>query len=184
MTEMNTGMYTFKLECTCGEFQSSLSIRRDESLVRILCYCEDCQRYARYLGTDDRSLDEHGGTDIVQISPAAFDITSGRDRLGCICVKPNGIHRWYTTCCNSPICSSVPKRDFPYVAPPTFGINAGQQHPINASWPVYKGFGVRGIYATMRNIFRWKFRGHGKLNPFLNEADEPIVEPAIIASAG
>ena len=41
-----------------------------EAVNRMVCYCDDCQAFVHYLGHADL-LDAHGGTDIVQMAPAA-----------------------------------------------------------------------------------------------------------------
>jgi len=200
MSNSDDQSYRFQLQCQCGDFKAAISVPRSEKLSHLTCYCEDCQKAARHIGAES-TLDEHGGTDIVQVSPASITLPNGADNLSCVMVTEKGPTRWYTTCCQSPICNTVPKRNFPYVGlvhktamskdenkrfvefvgPPVFGVNAGKLHPLKKPFPVFKGFGFRGLITTVRSVLRWRFRGDGKHNPFLNELDKPIVKPERLA---
>ena len=89
------------LRCRCGGLQGSIDI--DKAAARAVCYCKDCQAYARFLGHETDVLDDKGGTEIVATLPSSFHITSGIERLGCVSLKRRGILRWYATCCKTPI---------------------------------------------------------------------------------
>jgi len=106
---------TIILACECGSLSASAEIHEKESNTRIVCYCEDCQRYARHLGKPGSVLDINGGTDIIQLSPAHFKLTKGREHLGVLRLSPNGLLRWYATCCNTPICNTPANPGMPYI---------------------------------------------------------------------
>ena len=58
-----------------------------------ICYCKDCQAFARFLERPDL-LDPAGGTDIFQMPPARL--------------SDKGVLRWYTDCCRT--LSATPQR--------------------------------------------------------------------------
>ena len=73
-----------------------------QSSNRGVCYCKDCQAFARFLGGGD-ILDEQGGTDVVQALPKNIHFTQGSEVLACVRLRENGLLRWYARCCNTPI---------------------------------------------------------------------------------
>ena len=82
---------------------------------RIVCYCDDCQSFAHFLGRANEVLDVHGGTDIFQVSPAFFEFQEGVDQLACIRLTPKGLLRWHTNCCNTPIGNTLATYQVPFV---------------------------------------------------------------------
>jgi hypothetical protein len=77
---------------------------------RGVCYCNDCQAYAHFLGKTGDILDEMGGTDVVATLPKYLTFTQGFEALACMSLSENGLLRWYASCCNTPI-GNTP-RDF------------------------------------------------------------------------
>lgn len=68
------------------------------------------------------------------------------------------------------------------LGPVRFGVGAGQNHPIKAAWPVARGFGIRGIASTLRNMGRWRLRGDHRRSPFIDHASgQPVVKPVVIS---
>jgi hypothetical protein len=82
---------------------------------RFVCYCKDCQAFARFLERPD-VLDPAGGTDIFQMAPGRVRLTSGTDALRCLRVSDKGVLRWYTDCCRTPIGNTADRPGFPIVA--------------------------------------------------------------------
>ncbi len=66
------------LRCRCGAVRGVAS--EPTKLNRVVCYCDDCQAFARFLGRDDL-LDALGGSDICQMALARLRITEGREHL-------------------------------------------------------------------------------------------------------
>jgi hypothetical protein len=85
-------------------------VARADLGTRGVCYCRDCQAFARFLGPPDGMLDAMGGTEIVAVRPRFVTLTQGRDHLACVSLSPKGTLRWYTRCCKTPI-GNTP-RDF------------------------------------------------------------------------
>ncbi|MBV8839090.1 MAG: hypothetical protein JO000_21360 [Alphaproteobacteria bacterium] len=73
---------------------------------RVICYCDDCQAFAHELGRADL-LDPYGGSDIIQVAPAALTFTQGRENIVGLRLSPKGLCRWHTRCCNTPVGNTV-----------------------------------------------------------------------------
>lgn len=69
------------IQCHCGSVRGLARGVSRKVGIRVVCYCDDCQAFANYLGAGDTILDSHGGTDIFQMSPAALNIMHGLDNL-------------------------------------------------------------------------------------------------------
>jgi hypothetical protein len=82
--------------------------------LRFVCYCADCQTFARFLGRGD-VLDAAGGTDIFQMAPARVTLIAGADALRGLRLSEKVI-RWYTNCCRTPIGNTAASPRFPIVA--------------------------------------------------------------------
>ncbi len=80
---------------------------------RFVCYCRDCQAFARFLGRTD-VLDRTGGTDIFHMPPGWMKLTAGRDALRCLCVSDK-VLRWYSECCRTPIANTPARPGFPVI---------------------------------------------------------------------
>ena len=102
-----------QLRCRCGAIQGTVDPRHVYG--RAVCYCTDCQAFARYLGSQDEILNSQGGTEIVAILPAAVHFTAGLDKLACMSLSDKGLLRWYASCCRTPIGNTPRDRKTPYV---------------------------------------------------------------------
>ena len=103
------------IRCFCGALRGVASGVSSDCGNRVVCYCDDCQSFAHFLGHADEILDAHGGTDIFQMSPARLQITEGADHLACMRLTPRGPLRWYSDCCRTPIGNTPPTRHVPFV---------------------------------------------------------------------
>ena len=59
--------------CRCGHVRGIVSEFLPARAFRLVCYCKDCQAFARFLDRAD-VLDAAGGTDIVQMPPGRVDL--------------------------------------------------------------------------------------------------------------
>ena len=89
------------IQCRCGTLKGYVS--RSDGANRCVCYCRDCQAFAHFLGRAGEILDSNGGTDVVQTRAVNVVFTEGREALACMRLTPNGLLRWYSTCCNTPV---------------------------------------------------------------------------------
>jgi len=101
------------LRCRCGALRGVASDVSPSSGFRFVCYCNDCQAFARFLERDD-VLDPAGGTDIFQLAPARVTLTSGTDTLRCV-QRSNRVLRWYAECCRTPVANTAAGPRFPIV---------------------------------------------------------------------
>ena len=53
-------------------------------------------------------MDEWGGSEVFQTTPARIEFTQGADQLACMRLSPKGLMRWYARCCNTPIANTLP----------------------------------------------------------------------------
>jgi hypothetical protein len=102
------------LRCRCGHVRGVASEVSPSSGFRFLCYCKDCQAFARFLERAD-VLDAAGGTDIFQMPPARVTLTAGADALRCLPFSSK-VLRWYADCCRTPIGNTAADARFPVVA--------------------------------------------------------------------
>jgi hypothetical protein len=94
---------------------------------RVICYCDDCQAFAHQLGRADL-LDVHGGSDIVQVAPASLKFVQGQGRIAGLRLTPNGLFRWYSRCCNTPLGNTLSPA-IPFVGIIAQVFDQGAQHP-------------------------------------------------------
>jgi hypothetical protein len=102
-----------ELRCRCGEVRGMATNLSPRTSNRVVCYCDDCQAFAHQIGRADL-LDPQGGSDIVQLAPAAVSFTQGQHRIVGLRLKPNGLYRWYASCCNTPVGNTLTPR-IPFV---------------------------------------------------------------------
>ncbi len=91
------------MRCECGSVRGTLHAVSPSRVVRAVCYCDDCQAFAHYLGRADAVLDDYGGTTIFQVSPSRLTIAEGEQHLACVRLTGRNLLRWYAACCGTPI---------------------------------------------------------------------------------
>ena len=101
------------LRCQCGRMRGVASHVSPSSGFRFVCYCRDCQAFARFLDRAD-VLDPAGGTDIFHMPPARVKLTAGTDALRRLCVSGK-VLRWYSECCRTPIANTPARPGFPVI---------------------------------------------------------------------
>ena len=184
---------TLSIACKCGQFQGELNPQLTRAHNRLLCYCDDCQAFARYLGNANDILDEQGGTDITQVSAGTVTITLGKEHLACVRLSPKGLRRWYAKCCHTPI-GNAPSASLPFIGlvhscliphsdiEKTFGpirLVVFTNFSTSANKPTPRGL-VGGIVRMVWLILRGKLRGDRKHHPFFDaETGEPVVAPIV-----
>lgn len=93
------------IRCRCGSLGGELDGLPAEG-ARGVCHCADCQAWARWLGADGIG-DEHGGTEVIQAWPAQVRFTRGVEHLALARLSAKGLHRWYASCCRSPVANTM-----------------------------------------------------------------------------
>jgi hypothetical protein len=174
------------LACRCGHVRGVASAVSPSGGFRFLCYCTDCQAFARFLGRAD-VLDAAGGTDIFQMPSAQVKLTAGGDAVRCLQFSSK-VLRWYADCCRTPIANTAADPRFPVVAvihcfvdhqadgrareevlgPPLCRIYErsalGRLPPMAPAPPSFATFARR---ASM--ILGWWMRGLARPNPFFDD---------------
>lgn len=184
------------LQCRCGEVRGVAKEISPSTGFRFICYCQDCQAFARYLDRPD-VLDAAGGTDIFQMPAGRVKLTSGTDSVRCLQFSSK-VFRWYADCCRTPIGNTAGPR-FPVVAvihsfmskpadrcsrdgllgPPLcriFEHSAAGPLPANAPAPA----SLRLFLQRASKLLGWWARGLGRPNPFFDEVTKaPLSSPRV-----
>jgi hypothetical protein len=167
---------------------------------RFICYCKDCQAFARFLERPD-VLDPAGGTDIFQMPPARVTLTTDTDAVRCVRLSDKGVLRWYTDCCGSPIGNTAAGPRFPVLAvvhsfmlhgadgrsrdevlgPPLCGVyERSAVGPLPPDAPAPPSLGVFTRRAS--KIFGWWVLGLGRPSPlFDNRTNAPRAVPRVLS---
>ena len=112
------------ISCACGQFQAVVKDANSRTGNHGICYCIDCQAFARHLGQMERVCDAKGGTELYQTQPRQVKILAGQDKLAALQLAPKGLYRWYASCCNSPIGNTIGNPRLSFV-----GLVVANMHP-------------------------------------------------------
>ncbi len=96
-----------EIRCQCGAFRAKLKDFHGNTPGRLVCYCDDCQRYLRHINRTDL-LDSNAGTEVIPVYPADVEVVRGKEQLKCTRLSPAGTFRFSTLCCNTPIVNTRP----------------------------------------------------------------------------
>jgi hypothetical protein len=191
------------LRCRCGHVQGRASAVSPSKVLRFICYCRDCQAFARFLQRLD-VLDHAGGTDIVHMAAGQITLTAGSDALRCLRLAANSrVLRWYTECCSTPVGNSAIGSRFPAIAlihtfmdhdavrfsrndvlgPPICRIyESSATGPLAADAP--PPLGTRVVLRRASRLFSWWLRGLGRPSPFFDsETNDPLAVPRVLSDS-
>ncbi len=185
---------TLPLGCACGTFRGTYAALPHRG-SRLVCYCDDCQAYARFLARHDL-LDAFGGTEVVQSWPAQIRLVEGVDTIRLLRLTGKGLHRWYTGCCSTPIANSSGSPWFPFAGvvrralrvddsalDALYGPAAGVQGRF-AKGGCPPGAHVSASVGTAWNavglLARGAWMGAGRPNPFFGADGARIVEARVL----
>lgn len=190
-------MTTLALSCRCGSVRGEAGRVTPTTGTHVICYCDDCQAFARFLGDAGDILDAWGGTPIYQMAQGRVVITAGADNIRCVRLTPKGMHRWYCGCCRTPIGNTLgPGAPFiglihtfladeaaagPHLGPVQgliFTRFAGADAPDTVRTTTNS---PTLLFTALRRILGWKLRGLGKPSPFFKNG-KAVVEPEILAT--
>jgi len=188
---------THPLRCTCGALTGA--VEHERLANHSICYCWDCQAFARFLGRDAELLDARGGCENIQVLPKDVKLRGGTQHLACVRLSQNGLLRWYAACCNTPIGNTPATSKLPFVglagaclesSTPTVAKSFGRVRFCAFTSgargePKPKSFGVPGFAVWLvRNRLRARFTGGFRDNPFFDTiSDRPVVEPRVLSPA-
>jgi hypothetical protein len=190
-------MMDHPLQCQCGTIKGYVT--RPGMANRAVCYCADCQAFARFLERTDTVLDEHGGTEIVATLPKQVHFLQGLEALTCMSLSDRGLLRWYARCCNTPIGNTPRDFKIPYVGlidaclkskspslqesfgPVRMVLNTKSAKGHVKTTPVSNFVTLLGL---MKTVIATRLNGTYKSNPFFAaETGTPIVDPRELTKA-
>lgn len=181
------------LRCRCGKLEGEVDASRVKA--RAICYCKDCQAFARFLKAEDAVLDASGGTEVEATLPAGVRFTKGLEHLACMSLSPKGIYRWYASCCNTPVGNTPRNPKASYVglvrtclaaAPEELDRQLGRSY-ITANTESAHGPTKTTPLATVAAVGRLgvmlvgaRIGGGWRENPFFDAAGAPIRTPRVL----
>jgi len=185
------------LRCRCGAVRG---VARGVSPVKVnhcFCYCDDCQAFVHFLGRAGDIFDEHGGTEITQMSQASVAFTAGTDKIAAVKLTSKGLMRWYASCCGTPIGNTLGTSAMPFIGV----IHAFIDAPSAALGPIRgRGWAKRAkggraavpkdgmpdalmIARMLGKLLKWRLRGdHKRSTLFDAVTGNPLVEPRVLDS--
>jgi hypothetical protein len=163
---------------------------------RLICYCKDCQAFARFLGDPDETLDRQGGTEIVQLAASRVVLEGGAEQLAVVRLTERGMLRWYAMCCNTPIGNTAADPRLSFIGlvhtclqrdelESAFGPLRARVNTASAA----DGIALReeGLLRTILRfaaivIPEW-FSGRFRRTPFFSASGSPTAMPVVLAAA-
>lgn len=181
------------LRCRCGALQGQVELSGLSNRMR--CYCQDCQAFARFLGSPDQVLDAHGGSDVVQLAPHRIRITQGAAHLAVMRLSDQGMLRWYAACCRTPVGNTMTSRAMPFTgllaqcldsAPleAAFGpVRASANTASAIGEPKPRAFGMAGaVLRILGMVLGSRLSGRYKDTPFFTTSGAPVAEPTVLSA--
>ena len=185
--------------CRCGGMSAKIEgVTPSKVIMRTVCYCHDCQAYARHLGQEDDILDERGGTRIFQVPPKLVTFERGAEHLAAVRFSDNGPVRWYAACCRSPMGNTLVTRAVAFVGMTErkgqFSREDGERlGPLKTCVfaddakgghdPALKKANLLLMLPPMLLKLAGAYlSGDHKQTPFFDENGAPVVEPEIMAT--
>ncbi|PMN72439.1 DUF6151 family protein [Enterovibrio norvegicus] len=184
-------MTDLSLQCDCGTLKGTVKGVSPKKGNHVVCYCDDCQAFAQYVGNEEKWLDEFGGTDLFQLAPSQVEIHQGADQLRCMRVTPKGVYRFYTACCHSPIVNTI-SRKMPFAGIPLTALQGEGKEAAVGPVKCYvmgkfaKGtpptnphpkFSFASLAAVMSFVLKNKIQGNNVPTPFFSDNGHAVVKP-------
>lgn len=168
-------MTAVKLRCRCGSVQGSVDFSR-ASRVRVICHCGDCAVYARHIGNP-------AATQIVQATPDQVTFLVGKERLRCLRLTENGLIRWFTGCCKTPVANTSRHAWLPFVGLMAIVLDTedeallGPASHANGTYPAPWTTVLRSVWALLLGLL---LRRH-QPNAFFDESGKPVAVPEVLS---
>lgn len=180
-------MNTATMSCRCGKVRGRVVDAAPGNANRMICYCDDCQAYLHYLKRSDL-LDEHAGTDIIQVAPATLAFEQGEENIEGVRLSPKGLFRWYARCCHTPlgntmtpgipfvgISASTFARPDDMFGRPTGGTQA--KFAVGTPPPGFEKLKVGLVFGAFVKVLAWRLRGKVWPHPFFERASRAPSRP-------
>ncbi|MGV2831432.1 DUF6151 family protein [Myxosarcina sp. GI1(2024)] len=186
---------THLIRCNCGKLNGK--VMRTKNVNRCVCYCADCQAFARFLKRENEILDKMGGTSIIQTIPNNVTFSQGIENLACMRLTTTGLLRWYAACCNTPIGNTPPDPNISFIGlihnclssdrnslDKVFGairMQVNTKYAIGEDKPKPTGV-LSGTLRVIGMILKARLDGSYKRTPFFApESGAPIVSPKVLS---
>lgn len=182
-------------QCACGRVRGS--VESPPRAVRGICYCRDCQAYARLTGQENDTLDADGGTEVVATQAPCVIFRAGKELLRCHSLDAGGLLRWYASCCGTPIANTLRNPRLPYVGlvhrclgtarsretafgPVTMRLNiASALRPVDAMrWRKFTSL-LRFVPALLLA----RLTGASRRSAFFDAHGQPVAVPEVLVNA-
>jgi hypothetical protein len=184
------------LQCRCGAVAGSVA--SPHVGVRVVCYCLDCQAYARFLDPQAPPLGANSGTEVVATQPRHVRFASGLERLQCMSLSERGLLRWYAGCCRTPLANTPRDPKLPYVglARPCLGADDAVERafgPLRCAvntktarpGPVAPTpFGTAAALARiLSHVGADRLTGRWRQTPFFDAGGRPVRRPQVLSGS-
>lgn len=187
-----------KLQCECGRVSGEIVNVRPKLDRHLVCCCDDCQAFAHFLKKAD-VLDEWGGTQIVQMTPAQVQLHEGVEHIKCVRLTARGVYRWYTDCCHTPVANTM-SSGVPFIGvihsifasddvidevfgKPLMRIQtkyAMSEPPLDPK--TFPGFPLKFLPSMVWRLMLARLQGEHKPTPFFDCKGKPIAVPSILSN--
>ncbi len=188
-------MTDLKLACSCGALGGRLVGVSPHLGTHLVCYCADCQAYARHLGHNE-ILDAAGGTDLFQTTTDRVEVSEGLENLRCLRMTRRGPLRWFAGCCGSPLANSAPLAAIPFAGVLTAALSGEREAlgpviaQINTASKRHGAPGPRGDRGMMRVVSRFarlalagRMSGAHLRSPFFDAVSgQPVAAPHVLTT--
>ena len=180
--------------CKCSGVRGIARSVSPRTVNHAVCYCRDCRAFLHWLERDEL-LDDHGGTEIIQLGRSRLEIEEGHDQIQCMRLSPKGLHRWYAQCCKTPLANTLPAIPFAGVARAVFDVRAddgestfgpvmsGHVRQAIGGAPPDAKLRLRDAVHITRLLASWALRGLGHPTPFFDRKNRPVVTPRVLTTA-
>jgi len=190
------------LKCRCGAVRGVAKDLSPRTGNRVVCYCRDCQAFARFLAAEGL-LDGSGGAEIFQFTPSQLILGVGQEQLRCMRLSNKGMIRWYVDCCRTPVANTLAAARVPFAGmlvafvDPAHDAQARERAlgPVvlrcfgrDATGPTPANTHAAAPLSAIPRILRLFARGfvgrRGQPSPFFAPgAKEPRVTPRVLTTA-
>lgn len=181
-----------EISCNCGAFQAKLAGISPKTANHLICYCTDCQAFARHLNQAEHYLDASGGTAIFQTLPANITVTKGVEHIAALRLSPKGLIRWHTNCCNTPIVNTLGSAKFSFAGVMARNVTKGAEQlgPVSfhsniedALPPAPQPLGNRRVLVAriLWRAFKSRLSGAWRKTPFFDATtNSPVIVPVVL----
>ncbi len=186
------------LKCRCGKIRGAIDPASSSVGRRVVCMCIDCQTYARWLGDEGEILDEVGGTEAYQTTPARISITEGSEHIRCVRLSPKGTYRFYAGCCRTPLTNQAVPAGMAFAAVVHSFLDFDGRTAEESLGPIRlrvqakdaSGPAPEGSHHTIKKLslvslsagLLWdRVKGEHAPNAFRNDDGGPLVEPEVVS---